>query len=159
MATPSLLRARTSYKYLPIGIGLSVDYGAHIAHAFLVSEGSPLQRATEGFASISPAILHGGISTFLAITPIAFSQSHVFTTFFRMISLLVAFGLFHGLFFLPVMLSIFGGKSGKKEDGGDEKGPKQVTNGVSRDQDLTEKDSHTGNNGSANPGFQEDGSA
>ena len=134
----------------PIGIGLSVDYGAHIAHAFLVSEGPPLKRATEGFASISPAILHGGISTFLAITPIAFSQSHVFTTFFRMISLLVAFGLFHGLFFLPVMLSIFGGNNGKKE------GSDEVTNGVSHDQDLNKKDSDIGNNGSANPGFQED---
>ena len=138
-----------------IGIGLSVDYGAHIAHAFIVSEGSSLKRATDGFTSISPAILHGGISTFLAITPIAFSQSHVFTTFFRMISLLVAFGLFHGLFFLPVMLSIFGGNNVK--DGDDEKdSPQQITGKVSYD--LHKMNINSGS-GSANPGFQEDGSA
>ena len=71
-----------------------------------------------------------------------------------MISLLVAFGLFHGLFFLPVMLSIFGGNN-VKEEGDDEKGPKKVT----QDQDLNKKDSDIGNNASANPGFQEDGSA
>ena len=70
-----------------------------------------------------------------------------------MISLLVAFGLFHGLFFLPVMLSIFGGNNGKEESG-DEKGPKKATH----DQDLNKKDGEIGNNGSANPGFQEDSS-
>ena len=137
-----------------IGIGLSVDYGAHIAHAFLVTRGTSSQRATDGFASISPAILHGGISTFLAITPIAFSQSHVFTTFFRMISLLVAFGLFHGLFFLPVLLSIFGGDNLK--DGDEDEGPPQVANKVSYG--LHEINSNIGV-GSTNPGFQEDASA
>ena len=48
------------------------------------------------------------MSTFLAITPIGFSQSHASITFFRMVSLTVLFGLFHGLIFLPVMLAIFG---------------------------------------------------
>ena len=92
-----------------IGIGLSVDYGAHIAHSFITSEGTPRQRAKDGFEYISPAIVHGGVSTFLAITPLAFSQSHAFSTFFNMISLMVVFGLFHGLFYLPAMLSLFGG--------------------------------------------------
>ena len=32
------------------------------------------ERATRGFVSISPAILHGGVSTVLALVPIAFSQ-------------------------------------------------------------------------------------
>ena len=98
-----------------IGIGLSVDYGAHIAHSFIISEGTPKQRAKDGFVYISPAIVHGGVSTFLAITPLAFSQSHAFATFFNMISLMVVFGIFHGLFYLPAMLSLFG----DNKEGGD----------------------------------------
>ena len=92
-----------------VGIGLSVDYGAHIAHSFIISEGTTKQRARNGFMYISPAIVHGGLSTFLAITPLAFSQSHAFATFFNMISLMVVFGIFHGLLYLPAMLSLFGG--------------------------------------------------
>jgi len=93
---------------LLISIGLSVDYGAHVAHAFIISKGTRKERAIDGFISIGPAVLHGGISTFLALTPLALSQSYVFISFFKMTSFTILFGLFHGLFFLPVMLSIFG---------------------------------------------------
>ena len=36
------------------------------------------------------------------------SQSHVFTTFFKIFFLVVAFGLYNGLVFLPVVLSLIG---------------------------------------------------
>ena len=91
-----------------IGIGLSVDYGAHIAHSFSVSKGFKNQRAISGFISISPAIIHGGISTFLALVPIAFSKTYVFLTFFKLLSLTVFLGLFHGLLYQTVMLELFG---------------------------------------------------
>ena len=91
-----------------VGIGLCVDYGAHIAHSFVMSKGLKNQRAIASFVYIGPAIVHGGASTFLAIIPLAFSESHAFITFFRMICLTVLLGLFHGLFFLTIMLSIFG---------------------------------------------------
>ena len=61
-----------------------------------------------GFIAMGPAILHGGITTFLALIFLAFSESHVFVTFFNIVSMTVVFGLFHGLFFLPVMLILFG---------------------------------------------------
>ena len=66
------------------------------------------ERATRGFLSISPAILHGGVSTVLALVPIAFSQSHCFVVMFRLVSLIVLFGLFHGLLLLPVLLALLG---------------------------------------------------
>ena len=91
-----------------IGIGLSVDYGAHIAHSYSVSKGFKNQRAISGFISISPAIIHGGISTFLALVPIAFSKTYVFLTFFKLLSLTVFLGLFHGLLYQTVMLELFG---------------------------------------------------
>ena len=36
-----------------------------------------------GFVSISPAILHGGVTTFLALILLAFSESYPFITFFK----------------------------------------------------------------------------
>ena len=66
------------------------------------------ERATTGFVSISPAILHGGVSTVLALVPIAFSRTYGFIILFRLVSLIVLFGLFHGLLFLPVVLMLFG---------------------------------------------------
>ena len=100
-----------------IGVGLSVDYGAHIAHAFIISKGTKKQRATRGFVSISPAIVHGGASTLLALLPTAFSQSHTFITFFRILSSTAALGLYHGLVFLPVMLALFGADSSEAGEG------------------------------------------
>ena len=60
-----------------IGVGLSVDYGAHIAHAYIISKGSKKDRTCNGFISISPAVLHGGVSTILALTPTAFARDPI----------------------------------------------------------------------------------
>ena len=97
-----------------VGIGVCVDYGVHIAHSFIVAKGTKAERAIDGFITISPAIIHGGISTILAVLPIAFSESHSFITFFRLLTSTVCIGLFHGLLFLPVMLILFG--TDKKND-------------------------------------------
>ena len=98
-----------------IGIGLSVDYSVHIAHAFIASEGTKEERTKNGFVSISPAILQGGLTTFLALIFLCDSKSKTFITFFKITSMTVLFGLFHGLCFLPNMLLLFG--SDKVEDG------------------------------------------
>jgi Niemann-Pick C1 protein len=89
-------------------VGLCVDYAAHIAHAFIVSEGSSAERAANGLTEMGPAILNGGITTFLALVMLAFADSYGFTVFFKIFSLTVLFGLFHGLIFLPVMLTLLG---------------------------------------------------
>ena len=111
-----------------MAMGLSVDYAAHISHSFIVSKGTRTQRATNAFISISPAIIHGGISTFLAVIPIGgFSQSHATITFFRMVSLTVLFGLYHGLLFLPVLLTFFGADTSDNEDIGTEVNSKRTS--------------------------------
>ena len=61
-----------------VGVGLSVDYGAHIAHAYIISKGSKEDRTCSGFISISPAVLHGGISTILALTPTAYARDELY---------------------------------------------------------------------------------
>ena len=45
--------------------------------------GSKLERAQLSLTSMGPAIVNGGITTFLALLLLGFSQSHVFVTFFK----------------------------------------------------------------------------
>ncbi|KAK4302905.1 hypothetical protein Pmani_025047 [Petrolisthes manimaculis] len=91
-----------------LAIGLCVDYAAHVAHAFMIQPGTRDQRARNAVANIGPAVLNGGFSTFLAFVFLANSDSHVFSTFFKIFFGVVLFGLYHGLVFLPVLLSMVG---------------------------------------------------
>jgi predicted RND superfamily exporter protein len=94
---------------LIIAIGLCVDYSAHVAHRFLVEQvGSREERVKKTLANIGPAVMNGGISTFLAFILLANSKSHVFDTFFKIFFLVVVFGLFQGLVVLPIVLSFIG---------------------------------------------------
>ena len=82
---------------LVIAVGLCIDYSAHVAHCFLVTEipdksgqvpdwsGNDL-RAIRALSDIGPAVLNGGFSTFLAFVVTSTSESHVFLTFFKVIS-------------------------------------------------------------------------
>ena len=105
-----------SCNNLIIAIGLCVDYSAHVTHQFLAEAGSRDQRAVAAVTNIGPAVFNGGFSTFLAFILLASSKSHVFITFFKIFFLVVSFGLFHGLIFLPVLLSLIGPKSTIKKN-------------------------------------------
>ena len=89
-------------------LGLCVDYSAHICHTFLTISGDRRERSEGTLVNIGPAVLNGGISTFIAFILLAGSDSHVFSTFFRIFFLVVIFGVFHGLFFMPVLLRWIG---------------------------------------------------
>eukprot|EP00092_Neocalanus_flemingeri_P008175 GFUD01008815.1.p1 GENE.GFUD01008815.1~~GFUD01008815.1.p1 ORF type:complete len:989 (+),score=163.46 GFUD01008815.1:223-3189(+) len=94
-----------------ISIGLCVDYSAHIAHAFMSTQGTRDERVKAALVDIGPAVFNGGFSTFLAFVLLAGSKSHVFATFFKVFFLVVLFGLYNGLFMLPVALSFIGPKA------------------------------------------------
>ncbi|XP_063713445.1 NPC intracellular cholesterol transporter 1-like [Symsagittifera roscoffensis] len=91
-----------------LAVGLAVDYAAHIGHTFMVSTGTKQQRMRVTLRDIGTAVFNGGFSTFLAFFPLAFATSFVFQKFFQIFFLVSLFGLFHGLIFLPVMLSLVG---------------------------------------------------
>merc|ERR1712038_265976 len=91
-----------------VAVGLCVDYAVHIAHGFLASRGTREERSVETLVTIGPAVLNGGVTTFIALILLIFSSSHVFVTFFRTFTLTVVFGLFHAIIFLPVVLSLVG---------------------------------------------------
>jgi len=119
-----------------ISIGLCVDYSAHVAHMFLNKRGSRQERAAQTLYDIGPAVLNGGFSTFIATITLCASDSHVFVSFFRIFFLVVIFGLFHGLIFLPIMFSLIGPRTYEfkrhlEEDIGDilEEGHKEKQNG------------------------------
>jgi len=85
-----------------------VDYSVHIGHAYLVAPGSRHTKALAALSTIGPAVFNGGLTTFLALSLCSLSTGHVFLTFFKVFSLTVAFGLYHGLVLFPVLLSYLG---------------------------------------------------
>ncbi|EDO40632.1 predicted protein, partial [Nematostella vectensis] len=70
---------------LVMAIGFSVDYSAHIAHAFVTSsEPTAELRVVHALSTLGTSVLMGGISTFLGMVIIAASSSEIFRIFFRM---------------------------------------------------------------------------
>ncbi|XP_066282137.1 patched domain-containing protein 3-like [Branchiostoma lanceolatum] len=91
-----------------VALGLSVDYAAHLGVMFLTLPGTKQERASKSLGAIGPAVFNGGFSTLLAVVVLSGSSSYTFNTFFKVFFLVVLFGLWHGLVFLPVLLSWFG---------------------------------------------------
>lgn len=92
---------------LIICIGFSVDFSAHISYHFAVSEApNGNARAIEALGHIGTPILQGALSTILAVLVLASSQSYIFTTFFKIMFLVMVFGFGHAMFLLPTVLSL-----------------------------------------------------
>jgi len=90
-------------------VGLAVDYAAHIGHCFKHSYGTAEERAIQAIRTLGPSVFNAVISTLLAILVVGFSKSFVFELFFRILCVLCIVGGAHGLWLLPVVLSIVGG--------------------------------------------------
>ncbi|KFH08529.1 patched family protein [Toxoplasma gondii MAS] len=94
---------------LVISIGFAVDYSAHLCHTFTHCKGETREkRVIESLVLMGNPIFHGASSTLLGIMLLGFSESFVFTVFFRMMVMVVAFGASHGMLLLPVILSWIG---------------------------------------------------
>ena len=92
---------------LSVTLGLAIDYSVHIAHAFNTCVGtSSDERIKKTMVEMGPAVFNGGFSTFLAFAILVFAESYAFVVFFKTFFLIAVFGLYHGLVFLPVILSL-----------------------------------------------------
>ncbi|XP_068145808.1 patched domain-containing protein 3 [Drosophila tropicalis] len=90
-------------------IGFSVDFTAHICYCYMSSKKrSPKARVREALHSLGLPIVQGSSSTILGIIALLLAQSYIFLVFFKMVFLVIFFGAMHGLFLLPVLLSLFG---------------------------------------------------
>jgi len=91
-----------------LGLGLSVEFTAHLAAAFSMGSGSsPSERLSDAMAHTFPAIMEGSISTLLSVLPLAFRKELFIVKYlFGIISLVVAVGLLNGVVFMPGILSL-----------------------------------------------------
>lgn len=90
-------------------IGFSVDFTAHICYAYMSSKATcPKERVRESLYALGLPIIQGAISTILGVAALILAGSYIFMVFFKMIFLVIVFGALHGIFLLPVLLSLFG---------------------------------------------------
>lgn len=91
--------------------GFSVDFSAHVSYAFVSSRETDANRkATDALGRLGPPVLQGALSTVLGVVLLSLSGSYIFRTFFKIVLLVVTFGLIHGLVFIPVFLSLLGAR-------------------------------------------------
>jgi len=102
---------------LVVGLGLSVDYAAHIAHTYLIVQvpkeittdaGRRMHKAKVAVSSMGSSVIHGGASTFMAVMVLSGAKSYIFVVFFKMWFGIVVFGMANGFILLPVILSLIG---------------------------------------------------
>ncbi|XP_063777758.1 patched domain-containing protein 3-like [Pseudophryne corroboree] len=102
---------------LVICIGFSVDFSAHISYAYVSSQKSTVnERMTNALHSLGYPIVQGALSTILGVIALSTSASYIFRTFFKIIFLVITFGILHGLVFLPVFLTLFGNCGRNRND-------------------------------------------
>ncbi|XP_071944897.1 patched domain-containing protein 3-like [Antedon mediterranea] len=95
-------------------IGFSVDFSAHIAYSYTVAPGSTKEdRMNNALFLLGMPMLQGAVSTILGVLVLAFSDYYIFRTLFKTLFLVIVFGLYHGLFVMPVLLTMFGPTSSK----------------------------------------------
>ncbi|RXG51924.1 Niemann-Pick C1 protein [Armadillidium vulgare] len=93
---------------LVLTVGLSVDYSAHVTLHFMKTNGSRDERVRITLIDVGPAVFNGAFSTFLSIAFLVTSDSYVFQSFYKIFFGVFIYGLYNGLVFLPVLLSLIG---------------------------------------------------
>ncbi|KAL1462487.1 hypothetical protein WDU94_014318 [Cyamophila willieti] len=89
--------------------GFSVDFTAHICYAYMSSDSNdPKERVREALYALGLPIFQGAMSTILGVSALILADSYIFLVFFKMTFMVILFGALHGMFLLPVLLSIFG---------------------------------------------------
>ncbi|KAK7501184.1 hypothetical protein BaRGS_00007669 [Batillaria attramentaria] len=95
--------------HLIMSVGFSVDFSAHVCSAYMLSEARTRRGRTEyALVHASGPILNSGLSSLLGIVVLIFSDSFIFQSFFKIMLLVISFGILHAVFLIPVLLSWLG---------------------------------------------------
>ena len=74
---------------LILSVGLALDYAAHIGVTYVVTKGTSRKEKTmKTLSTMGMAVANGGFSTLLAFVLVAFSNSYVYLTFFKVTAFL-----------------------------------------------------------------------
>jgi len=98
------------FPHVSWDLGIAVDYSAFIAYSFLTHPGTRKERAAKALDHRGEAAFNGGLTMFVAVVLVCFARSYAFQTFFKMFSLTVLLGLWHGLVALPAALALVGSR-------------------------------------------------
>ncbi|KAJ9443217.1 Protein patched-like protein 3, partial [Diplonema papillatum] len=94
---------------LLIGMGVSVEFSAHVVAGFETTPGDRDQRTKHAIAHTFIPVAEGGISSFLSFMLLAWSPfPFVFKYFFVVFLIVILVGLLHGLVFLPALIGLVG---------------------------------------------------
>ncbi|CAG5117285.1 unnamed protein product [Candidula unifasciata] len=94
---------------LIMSVGFSVDFCAHVCTAYMVSEEQTREdRAEDAIIHASGPILNGGVSSIIGVIMLLFTESYIFQSFFKIMLLVIGFGVLHAVFLVPVILSFIG---------------------------------------------------
>ncbi|EGT40756.1 CBN-DAF-6 protein [Caenorhabditis brenneri] len=90
-----------------MSIGFAVDLSAHIIYAFVTSHGNTNERVIGALETLGWPIFQGASSTIAGISILYTVDAYIILVFFKTIWLTMLIGAIHGLFFIPVFLSLF----------------------------------------------------
>ncbi|XP_076225909.1 protein patched isoform X3 [Nomia melanderi] len=94
---------------LVVSVGIAVHFTVHICLSFVTSIGSRDRRVRLALEHMYAPVIHGALTTLLAIVMLAFSEFEFIVRYFFLVLLcLIGIGLVNGLFFLPILLSLIG---------------------------------------------------
>jgi len=91
---------------LTFALGIAIDFSLHIAHKYLVivppaelktNKEKREYKTVKAISVMGSSVFHGGFSTFLAISTLAFAKHYVFGVFFKTWITMISFGMLNGL--------------------------------------------------------------
>ncbi|XP_023225406.1 patched domain-containing protein 3-like [Centruroides sculpturatus] len=94
-----------SLMCLILCIGFSVNYPTHICYCFISSpEGTTEEKLKDSLRHVGFPLIQGAMSTGLVLLIIAYYNIYVYTTFVKIVFVIVLQTTFHALFVIPIII-------------------------------------------------------